>query len=274
MSSVTESLAVQFNLTDEERAVTIQSGTQSLFYNRVAWARSYLVKAGMLNTPVRGCIEISDRGIELLSQNPKMITAKMLKPLFESLDNQDVLDDKTQETSVERTPDELIAEGYQSIRDNLSDELLTEVKACTPLFFEKLVVDLLVKMGYGGSIKDAGQAIGKSGDGGIDGIIKEDRLGLDVIYIQAKKWGETVVTPAEIQKFVGALHGKNASKGVFITTSTFSKNAIEYASGVSTNVILIDGNQLAQLMIDYDVGVSSVSCYEIKKINSDFFNEE
>jgi restriction system protein len=273
MSSVTESLAVQYNLTDEERAVTIRSGTQSLFYNRVAWARSYLVKAGMLKTPIRGCIEISDSGLELLSQNPRKITAKMLKPLFESQDIQNGIDDKTHDTTAERTPDELIAEGYQSIRDNLAEELLAEVKASTPQFFERMVVDLLVQMGYGGSMKDAGEAIGRSGDEGIDGIIKEDRLGLDVIYIQAKKW-ENNIAPSEIQKFVGALQGKNANKGVFITTSSFSKNAIEYASKVGTNVILVDGNQLAQLMIDYNVGVSSVSFYEIKRIKSDYFIDE
>jgi len=273
MSNVTEKLADQFELTDEERAVTIQSGTQSLFYNRVAWARSYLVKAGMLNTPERGSIVISDRGLELLSQNPKMITAKMLKPFFESQGTEKDIDDETQETTAERTPDELIAEGYQSIRDNLADEILVEVKSSTPQFFERMVVDLLVKMGYGGSMKDAGEAIGRSGDEGIDGIIKEDRLGLDVIYIQAKKW-ENNIAPSEIQKFVGALQGKNATKGVFITTSSFSKNAIEYASKVGTNVILIDGNQLAQLMIDYNVGVSSVSLYEIKRLKSDYFIDE
>jgi restriction system protein len=166
----------------------------------------------------------------------------------------------------------LIEEGYQSIRDNLAAELLTEIKISSPQFFERLVVELLVKMGYGGSRKDAGEAIGKSGDEGIDGIIKEDRLGLDVIYIQAKRW-ENNVAPGEIQKFVGALHGKKANKGVFITTSSFSKNTREYASNVGTNVILIDGNQLAQLMIDFNVGVSSVSSYEIKKLDNDYFTE-
>lgn len=274
MRDVTATLADQFNLSDEERKVLIPSGTQALFYNRVGWARTYLVKAGLLETPRRGCIAITESGLKLLSENPTEINNKLLKRYpgfrdFQSLASEE----KPQAEPVQQTPEELIEEGYQSIRDNLAAELLTEVKNSSPHFFERLVVELLVNMGYGGSRKDAGEAIGKSGDEGLDGIIKEDRLGLDVIYIQAKRW-ENNVAPAEIQKFVGALHGKKANKGVFITTSSFSKNALEYASNVGTKVILIDGNQLAQLMIDHNVGVSIVSSYEIKKIDSDYFTDE
>jgi len=274
MSEVTDTLADQFNLTEEERKVLIPSGTQSLFYNRVGWARTYLVKAGLLDTPRRGYIVITEEGLKLLAEKPEAINNKLLKRYqgfreFQSIGSEG----KSPKEPLNQTPEELIEEGYQNIRDNLAVELLKEVKNSSPQFFERLVVELLVKMGYGGSRKDAGEAIGKSGDEGIDGIIKEDRLGLDVIYIQAKRW-ENNVAPAEIQKFVGALHGKKASKGVFITTSSFSKNARDYASDVGTNVILIDGNQLAQLMIDHDVGVSSVSSYEIKRIDSDYFIED
>ncbi len=275
MNKVTETLAEQFDLTEEERKVLIPSGTQSLFYNRVGWARTYLVKAGLLDNPKRGYIVITEEGLKLLAEIPGKIDNKLLKRYQGFLDFQTpgTTVDKPLKGTLAQTPEELIEEGYKNIRDNLAAELLKEVKASSPHFFERLVVELLVKMGYGGSRKDAGEAIGKSGDGGIDGIIKEDRLGLDVIYVQAKRW-ENNVAPAEIQKFVGALHGKKASKGVFITSSSFSKNAQEYALSVGTNVILIDGNQLAQLMIDYNVGVSGVSSYEIKKIDSDYFMDE
>ncbi len=274
MSEVTDTLADQFNLSEEERKVLIPSGTQSLFYNRVGWARTYLVKAGLLDTPRRGYIVITESGLKLLAENPEEINTKLLKRYQGFRDFQSPgPGEKPSQEPLAQTPEELIEEGYQNIRDNLAAELLKEVKASSPQFFERLVVELLVKMGYGGSRKDAGEAIGKSGDEGIDGIIKEDRLGLDVIYIQAKRW-ENNVAPAEIQKFVGALHGKKASKGVFITTSSFSENAWEYASNVGTNVILIDGNQLAQLMIDFNVGASGVSSYEIKKIDSDYFIDE
>jgi len=275
MKEATDTLADQFNLTEEERKTQIPSGTQSLFYNRVGWARTYLVKAGLLDTPSRGYIKITVSGLKLLAENPIEINNKTLKkyPGFQQFIKTDPGETPTTEPKVQ-TPEELIEEGYQTIRDSLAAELLAEVKAASPQFFERLVVELLVKMGYGGSRKDAGEAIGKSGDEGIDGIIKEDRLGLDVIYIQAKRWEKNTVTPAEIQQFVGALHGKNANKGVFITTSTFSKKAWEYAEKVGTIIILIDGHQLAQLMIDFNVGVSNVSCYEIKKIDSDYFSEE
>jgi restriction system protein len=273
MRDVTDTLADQFELSDEERKVLIPSGTQALLYNRVGWARTYLVKAGLLETPRRGHIIITESGLKLLAENPTEINTKLLKRYLGFRDFQSIgSEDKPPKEPAEQTPEELIEEGYQSIRDNLAAELLSEIKNSTPQFFERLVVELLVNMGYGGSRKDAGEAIGKSGDEGIDGIIKEDRLGLDVIYIQAKRW-ENNVAPAEIQKFVGALHGKKANKGVFITTSSFSKNTREYASNVGTNVILIDGNQLAQLMIDFNVGVSSVSSYEIKKLDNDYFTE-
>ncbi len=162
---------------------------------------------------------------------------------------------------------------YQRVRRNLEVELLEQVKAASPAFFEQLVVDLLVAMGYGGSRQDAGRAIGRSGDGGIDGIIKEDKLGLDVIYLQAKRWDATVGRP-DIQRFAGALQGQRAGKGVFITTSNYSREALEYVNLISTRLILVDGAQLARLMVDHNVGVSPVGFYEIKKIDADYFEGE
>jgi restriction system protein len=156
----------------------------------------------------------------------------------------------------------------------LEAEILARVVAAPPEFFEQLVVTLLTTMGYGGTLADAGKAIGKSGDGGVDGVIKEDKLGLDLLYIQAKRWENTTVGSSEIQKFVGALYGKKAKKGIFITTSTFSKGAIDYAMGLDSKVILIDGSLLTQLMFDYNVGVSTVNSYAIKRIDSDFFSDD
>jgi restriction system protein len=177
------------------------------------------------------------------------------------------------EEEKEKTPEELLETAYQQINDQLASDLLKQIKALLPALFEKIVVDLLVGMGYGGTIRDAGQAIGKSGDEGIDGVIKEDRLGLDAIYLQAKKWENTVGRP-EIQKFAGALQGQRAKKGIFITTSYFSKEAYDYISRIDTKIVLIDGEQLARLMIDHNIGVTPISKYEIKKMDSDYFSDE
>jgi restriction system protein len=166
-----------------------------------------------------------------------------------------------------------MALAYQRVRKELEAELLEQVKAASPVFFERLVVDLLVAMGYGGSRQDAGRAIGRSGDGGIDGMIKEDRLGLDVIYVQAKRW-EGVVGRPEIQKFAGALQGQRASKGVFITTSSYTKDAVEYANVIATKIILVDGETLASLMFDYNVAVARIGTYELKRIDTDYFEGE
>jgi len=170
-------------------------------------------------------------------------------------------------------PEEALETAYQELQDNLSSELLQTIKDCSPEFFERLVIDVLIKMGYGGSRKEAGQAVGRTGDGGIDGIIKEDKLGLDIIYIQAKRWEGSVGRP-EIQKFAGALQGQRARKGIFITTSDFTKDALDYVKNIDSKIILIDGSQLAELMIEHSVGVSPVASYEIKKIDSDYFIED
>ena len=172
------------------------------------------------------------------------------------------------------TPEELLASGYLKLRKQLEVDLLARVKSCAPDFFERLVVRLLTTMGYGGSLADAGRAIGKSGDGGIDGVIKEDKLGLDLLFIQAKRWDSSAVGRPEIQKFVGALYGRKAKKGIFLTTSTFSKEARSYAEGLDSRVILIDGAQLAEFMFDYGIGVSTANSYVVKRIDSDFFEDE
>ena len=272
-------LADVFNLSDDERKELLSSGQQAVFDNRVGWARTYLKKASLFISPKRGFFQITDRGKEILSQNPSEINLKFLNQFPEFIEfkttkkDNDKSEPEIIETS-ETTPQESIEFGYQKIRKELELELLNRVKSCSPDFFERLVVDLLVKMGYGGSRRDAGRAIGKSGDGGIDGIIKEDKLGLDIVYVQAKRWDNTVVGSPEIQKFVGALHGQRARKGVFITTSRFSQEAREYVSIIDSKIVLIDGEELAQLMIDNHVGVSTVSIYEIKKIDSDYFTDE
>jgi restriction system protein len=256
----------------------LPSGRQATFTNRVAWAKVYLNQAGALYSPRRGYLQITDRGRQLLKEVPKRITIRDLQRFPEFLEFRTpkhsraaVISPAIEEEG--QTPEELLDDSYQRLRNNIAADLLARVKDASPQFFEKLVVELLLSMGYGGSRKEAGEAIGKAGDEGIDGIINEDRLGLDVIYLQAKKWEGSVGRP-EIQKFVGALHGKRAKKGVFITTGTFSAEALEYVARIEPKVVLIDGRQLASLMIDFNVGVTPVALYETKRIDSDYFGEE
>ena len=276
-----ETLAHEFKLSQEERKVLLPSGTAYLFDNRVGWARLYLVRAMLLEKKGRGLVKITQRGLQLLMQKPTKIDKKLLEQYPEFVEfvrpprrgriARPIA--KVEEVS-EQTPEESLEYGYQQIRGDLIQQLLIQVKNASPKFFEKLVVELLVKMGYGGSIKDAGAVIGGSGDEGIDGVIKEDRLGLDTIYIQAKRWENTTVGGSELQKFVGALEVKRANKGVFITTSDFAKSAKEYVEKIGKQVVLIDGEELAELMIDYDIGVSRIAAYEIKRLDSDYFTEE
>ncbi|MBI2271932.1 MAG: restriction endonuclease [Bacteroidetes bacterium] len=277
-----ENLATEFKVTDEERKELLASGNQAIFDNRVGWAKTYLKKAGLLDSPKRATFVITDRGLETLKKNLPRVDAKYLRQFSEFLEFQnasrsetDTEEETTTQEPSEQTPEENLDKAYQRIRKSLASELLNKVVELSPAFFERLVVELLVKMGYGGSIKDAGKAIGKSGDEGIDGTIKEDKLGLDIIYIQAKRWkpGNVVGRP-EIQKFVGALAGQGAKKGIFITTSNFTKEALDYTPRNETKIVLIDGEQLAQLMIDYNLGCTSQQTYEVKKIDSDYFGEE
>ena len=277
-----ENLATEFQVTDEERKELLASGNQAIFDNRVGWAKTYLKKAGLLDSPKRATFVITQIGLDTLKKNPDRVDAKYLRqfPAFLEFQNASRNDNDSEEEIVivetnEQTPEENLDKAYQRIRKSLASELLNRVVELSPTFFERLVVELLVKMGYGGSIKDAGKAIGKSGDEGIDGTIKEDKLGLDIIYIQAKRWrpGNVVGRP-ELHKFVGALAGQGAKKGIFITTSNFTKEASEYTPKNETKIVLIDGEHLAQLMIDYNLGCTTQQIYELKKIDSDYFGEE
>jgi restriction system protein len=272
---IVKSLALRFSLNEIELGELLPSGKQPLFYNRVGWARTYLSKSMLISMTRRTYYKITDRGKNVLTQNPSRIDIKYLKQFPEFLEfrerKQDGGPQKPEVGETEtRTPDEIIEAAYQDMREDLMEDILANVKNCSPSFFEHLVVELLVKMGYGGSRKEAARAVGQAGDGGIDGIIDEDRLGLDAVYIQAKRWDSVVGRP-EIQKFVGALMGKRARKGIFITTSYFSADAISFVSTIDFKIVLIDGKRLSEFMLDYDIGVSEVSIYRLKRIDSDYF---
>lgn len=282
VSDSVEHLANAFELSDDERAELLPSGSQAVFNNRCGWARSYLKQAGLLTSPRRGYFKITQRGMDLLLTSPQVIDTAILEQFPEFIDFKSRRSEKggddvgpTEMNAIQPslTPEDSLATAYRQLRASLESEILSLVKEASPSFFERLIVDLLVKMGYGGNRQDAGRALGKGGDGGIDGIINEDRLGLDVIYLQAKRWESTVGRP-EIQKFAGALQGQRAKKGVFITTSGFSKEANEYASVIDSRIILINGELLSKLMVDHNVGVSTSGVYELKKIDSDYFDNE
>lgn len=275
-----EGVSAQFQLTPEERKVLLPSGNQEVIVNRVGWARTYLKKAGLLTSPQRGTLEITERGMKVIAEKPQQINVSFLKQFpefqeFRAIDNSKTPTEPkaaNAPTIDSSTPEELLEESYQELKNSLLEELLERVMGCTPQFFERLVVDTVVRMGYGGSRKEAGQAIGQSGDEGIDGIINEDRLGLDVIYLQAKRWEGNVSRP-EIQKFAGALQGKRAKKGIFITTSDYSSEAKDFVKHIDAKIILISGRQLAELMWEYNIGISSSETYEVKKVDLDFFTE-
>jgi len=272
-------LADKFDLSDDERKEMLPSGTQILFNNRVAWALTYIRKAGLVESPKRGIFKITDRGQQVLSQNLEKIDSKFLIRFPEFVEFKSIKKKPAEKAVIptkgidDTNPEETLETAYQELHDELASELLQTIKKCAPDFFERLVVDVLIKMGYGGSRKEAGQAIGKVSDGGIDGIIKEDKLGLDIIYIQAKRW-EGVVGRPEIQKFAGALQGQRARKGIFITTSNFTKEALSYVENIDSKIILIDGQRLSELMIAHNVGTNTTAIYEVKKIDSDYFIEE
>jgi len=279
-------LGRELNLTEKDLNEWLPSKSQKKFYNRVYWAKAHLKMAAVIENIDKGKFKITNRGIEVLNEYPSFINVKYLTNKFEdyknlirgyrkkdTYKNSSSIDEvETDDLDLNQTPEEQIELGYQKIRTSLQIEILNKPKSVHPSFFERIVVDLLVKMGYGGSIQDAGKAIGKSGDEGIDGIIKEDKLGLDVIYVQAKRW-EGIVGRPELHKFVGALAGQGAKKGIFITTSNFTKEAELYTPKNETKIVLIDGEKLSQYMIDYNLGVSIQNNYEIKKIDSDYFEE-
>lgn len=274
-------LARQFNLTDEERNELLPSGRQRRFDNRVAWAKVYLEQAGLLSSSRRAHFSITDQGAQLFTEQPLRIDIPMLERYeefrnFRSAARKPGINNESgaiEGSQAVATPDELLDQAYQNIRAEVVSDLLSRVKGNTPRFFENLVVELLLKMGYGRNQDDAARVKGGPGDEGIDGIISEDRLGLERIYIQAKRW-EGIVGRPEIQKFVGALHGKRAKKGVFITTGVFSNDAKEYVSHIDPRVVLIDGRELAEYMLDFNLGVTTRATYELKRIDSDYFTEE
>jgi restriction system protein len=271
----------QFSITDEEQLQKTPNGKQFLLFNRVAWSISYLRTAGLIYSPQRGRYQISDIGKKLLKNPPSKITIKFLKGINSeniaaSPKSKEINGDGESGESIEKTPDEMMEEGLERINYELSRMLLKNLEEISPTKFEKIVVDLLIKMGYGGSDFENGEVTQKSADEGIDGIIKEDKLGLDKIYIQAKHWKQesSKIGRPEIQKFVGALDGQRAKKGVFITTALFSKEATEYAEKTNFAIVLIDGKRLTKLMIDYEVGITIKDIYKIGKIDTDYFIEE
>ena len=273
-------LADDFSLSDDERAELLPSGTAHVFGSRVGWARSYLKQAGLLRAPRRGIFQITSDGSALLKTSPGRVDNSLLSQYesfrsFRARGREVEGSSKLTPTDAasDQTPEDAMASAYQRMRKSLEVDLLEQVKSSSPAFFERLVVDLVVAMGYGGSRQDAGRAIGRGGDGGIDGIIKEDRLGLDVIYIQAKRWEGTVGRP-EVQKFAGALQGQRASKGIFITTSNYSREALDYVNVIATKIVLIDGDRLTTLMVDHNVAITRTGVYEIKKIDADYFDGE
>jgi restriction system protein len=280
-ADVAEHLAGQFQLTESERVELLPSG-QRRFLNRVAWARTYLAKAGLLESSGRGSIQITDAGRSLLAERPQRIDIRLLSryPDFVAFRERTAQPVRKNGGSTPEegggsteTPQELIERASRQLQATLAEELLATIKAQSPGFFEKLVLQLLVRMGYGGSLEDAGRVVGQTGDGGIDGVIKEDKLGLDMIYIQAKKWDSTVGRPV-VQGFAGSLDGYQARKGVFITTGTFSRDAQDYVDRIDKRIVLIDGPMLAQLLIEHDVGVTVTSSLQIKRLDSDYFSEE
>ena len=273
-------MAREFKLSEEEQKQLLPSGRVSIFYNRVTWARAYLKMACLVENTRRGVFRITNRGRDVLEQSLSRIDLQFLQqfPEYVKIKQQNKVDGQKRISTesagqADKTPEEQLEEAYETLRENLANEILSQLKSSSPSFFENVVVEVLVKMGYGGSRKDAGQAIGQSGDEGIDGIIKEDRLGLDIIYIQAKRWDNATISRPEIQKFAGALQGKRAKKGIFITTSDFSKSAHDYVSTIESKIILIAGQQLAQHMIDFGVGVTTVAEYELKRLDSDYFTD-
>ncbi len=276
-------LALEFGLSGDEREQLLPSGRQSTLDNRVGWAATYLAKAVLVERPSRGVLRITDRGHDVLASKPPRIDNQYLTrfPEYVAFRRRDPDASSSQQKSTKsheqtagdvQTPAELMNEAYQRLRQALADDLLAQIKQAPPSFFEQLVVDLLVAMGYGGSRADAGQAVGRSGDGGVDGIINEDRLGLDVVYIQAKRWDQAIGRPA-VQAFAGSLEGHRARKGVFITTSTFSRDAHDYVTRIEKRIVLIDGERLARYMIDHGVGVLDVTTYPVRRIDVDYFGE-
>ncbi len=277
-----QTLARQMNIATEDQAALLPSGTQTRFYNRVTWAITYLTKSRLADRTGRGRFRITERGVEVLKRNPPRMDNHFLDQFVEYKDFKTKRSISAAETrkgasplvtpadDPEVTPEERLEGAYEELRAALADDLQERVRSGTPRFFEHLVIRLLVAMGYGGGQVDRAEVTGKSGDEGIDGVIREDRLGLDMVYVQAKKWDNSV-GPGAIDQFVGSLMRKKATKGVFITSGTFTDGAHRAAREAAVKVRLIDGDELAELMIDFNVGVSAADTYVVKKVDGDFF---
>jgi restriction system protein len=280
MRDATAALADRFQLTEAERRELMQSG-QTVFYNRVAWAKTHLKYAGLLDNPIRGKVRLSPLGREILETKPGAINCRFLKqfPSYLAFIGQGEPDGGAGEAlqgpatlESDKTPLELLDSSYRALRKTTAEELLSRLKACSPAFFEQVVVKLLLAMGYGG-IAGEGLVTGRPGDAGLDGVIKEDKLGLDVVCVQAKRWEATVGRPA-VQAFAGSMEGHRARKGVLITTSSFSKDAWDYVDRIERKIVLIDGERLADLMMDHGVGVTTTKVYELREVSNDFFDED
>lgn len=276
LKEVKTKLISHFSISEDELRIKIPSGRSFLFDNRLGWAKTYLKKAGLISSARRGYLQITELGSDFQKHHIKGIKVSDLNKIKQFKDFHQVKGKEDIEIDIPemeiRSPEEVIDSAFEVIKNDLRSELISTIKSCSPLFFEKMVIDLLIKMGYGGSRREAGTAIGKSGDGGIDGIINEDKLGLDSIYIQAKRW-ENTVPIKEIRDFAGSLLSKKARKGVFIITSEFPKSAYDFVNSIEPRIILIDGNKMASLMIEHNVGVSTKEVYEIKNIDHDYFDE-
>jgi restriction system protein len=281
ISDLVDKLAEEFQLTEEERRELLPSGRQTTLANRAGWARTYLAKAGLVKRTRRGYFEATDRGRRVLAGNPGRIDTRFLSqfPEFEEFRKaaRDAVEDTSDTTGelVERTPDELLRVTHRQIENALRAELLDRLLEASPTFFENTIVNLLVSMGYGGSREDAGRAIGRSGDNGLDGVIDQDALGLDRVYIQAKRYKlDNGVGEPDVRGFAGSLEGAKATKGVLVTTSYFTPQARAFAEKIARRIVLVDGQQLAHLMIKHDVGVRIEETLHIKKIDEDFFASE
>ncbi len=279
MTDIYQVLADDMRLSVEDRAQLLKSGTQRVYENRIGWARTYLKKAGLIEAPSRGFVRITERGKDILAKPPEKLNVKFLRQFPEfvefhtykpeaSTPNSSVIE----ATETEESPLDTLERVHSELEKQLASDILERVKKSPPEFFERLVIDLLLAMGYGGSREDAGKTIGKSGDGGIDGVINEDRLGLDVLYVQAKRWESSVGRPV-VQAFAGSLEGVRARKGVLITTSSFTPDAQQYVRQIEKKIILIDGALLASLMIQHNVGVGVEATYQVKRLDSDYFPE-
>jgi restriction system protein len=285
VADVADRVANEYGLTLEERDTLLPSGRQRVLNNRIHWAKFYMSKAGLISSPARGQFIATEEGHKLLATNPDQINVALLMklPSFRefykserepAVDNVDVVLD-IKATKSGSTPEEQIETAYLALQSALRADILERIAQNTPSFFEQVIVDLLVAMGYGGSHKNAASQLGRSGDGGVDGVINEDRLGLDRVYVQAKRFGKgnTVGRP-EVQAFVGSLVGLGATKGVFVTTSTFSPQAREFVQHLSQRIILLDGQSLAGLMVEHGVGVRTSRAIEFKRLDEDFFSED